>query len=71
MGSPVRSSGVRVRRFRMWFATTPWVRGLRPVTRLTWVGHVVVGNTASMPAATTPRSARRRSVGTRACGSRQ
>ena len=41
----------------MWLATTPCASGLTPVTRLAWVGHVVLGNTVSMPAASAPRSA--------------
>ena len=35
----------------MWLATTPWVLGLTPVTMETWVGHVVLGKTVSIPAA--------------------
>ena len=58
-------------RFRMWLATTPCVRGLTPVTIETWVGHVVLGKTVSIPAAWAPRSAKRRSVGRRAWGSSQ
>src|SRR5262249_4110516 len=55
----------------MWLATMPCARGLTPVTRLAWVGHVVLGNTHSIPAASAPRSARRRSTGARTAGSRQ
>ena len=71
MGSPVKSSTRVVARFRMWFDTTPCVRGLTPVTKLTWHGHVVLTKTVAMPSATAPRSARPRRTGVRAAGSFQ
>src|SRR2546422_5640466 len=51
MGSPVKSSTRVVARFRTWFDTTPCVRGLTPVTKLTWHGHVVLTKTVAMPSA--------------------
>jgi hypothetical protein len=55
----------------MWLPTTPCVRGRTPVTRLTWVGQVVLGNTACMLADTTPRAASCRKIGIRSAGSSQ